>query len=114
MPRIITLFILSFFACSLQAQVRAYTEAGFHGKEVVLKPGKYSAEQLSSKGITNLQSLRIPKGCNVKQYSTANLQGEATSYSKNKPQVKVANQQSLKVSCQSSGSGFSIAADRYS
>jgi len=110
MPRIITLFVISFLVCSLQAQVRAYTEAGFHGKEIVLKPGKYSAEQLSAKGITSVQSLRIPKGCNVKQYPTANLQGEATSYSKNKPLVKAASKQSIKVACKSSGTGFAIAA----
>lgn len=115
MPKIITLLFFSVFVFSLTAQVRAYSELGFHGKEVVLQPGKYSAEQLQARGITSLQSLRVPKGCNVKRYPTANLQGEATSYSKNKPKLSAATgQQSIKVSCQSSGSAFSIAAsDEY-
>ena len=111
MPRIITLFIISLVFVSLQGQVRAYSEIGFHGKEVVPKPGKYTADQLSAKGIASVHSLRIPKGCNVKQYGTTNLQGEATSYSKNKPKLATSSsQQSIKVSCQSSGSPFSIAA----
>ncbi len=110
MPRIITLFIFSLVFITLQGQVRAYSELGFHGKEVVLKPGKYTADQLSAKGISSVQSFRIPKGCNVKHYSTGNLQGEAASYSKNKPKLAASSIQSIKVSCQSSGSPFAIAA----
>ena len=87
MPRFITVFIFLTLAYSLSAQVRAFSEVGFHGKEVVLPPGTYSAGQLQAKGIASIQSLRIPKGCNVKRYTTANLQGEATSYSKNKPKM---------------------------
>jgi len=115
MPRFITVVLFSVFVCSLTAQVRAYTELGFHGKEVVLQPGKYSADQLQSRGIAAIKSLRVPKGCNVKQYGTANLQGDATSYSKNKPKLPAtAGAQSIKVSCQSSGSAFSIgASDEY-
>lgn len=115
MSKIITLLFLSFFVFSLQAQVRAYSEASFHGNEVELKPGKYTADQLSAKGISNILSLRIPKGCNVKQYPTSNLQGAATSYSKNKPALlSNDSKQSIKVSCKSSGSPFSIAAsDEY-
>jgi len=112
MHKIITLFFaFMIFGFSLQAQVRAYSEIGFHGQEIVLQPGKYTTEQLKLKGIPSIKSLRIPKGCNVKEYATSNLQGDATSYSKNKPKI-VANQsaQSIKVSCNSSGSPFAIGA----
>ncbi len=112
MHKIITLlFVSMIIGFSLQAQVRAYSEIGFHGQEVVLQPGTYTAEQLKLKGIPSLKSLRVPKGCNVKQYPTSNLQGDATSYSKNKPKI-VANggAQSVKVSCNSSGTPFTIGA----
>ena len=112
MHKIITLLFASMIiGFSLQAQVRAYSEIGFHGQEVVLQPGKYTAAQLKIKGIPNVKSLRVPKGCNVKEYNTSNLQGDATSYSKNKPKI-AANQgtQSVKVSCSSSGTPFAIGA----
>ena len=111
MHKIITLFFaLIMIGFSLQAQVRAYSEIGFHGQEIVLQPGKYTTEQLKLKGIPSVKSLRIPKGCNVKEYTTSNLQGDATSYSKNKPKI-AANQgaQSIKVSCNSSGTPFAMA-----
>jgi len=77
---------------------------------VVLQPGKYTAAQLQNMGIPTINSLRVPKGCNVKQYASANLQGDATSFSKNKPLVKTAATTSVKVACMSMGTPFSIAA----
>lgn len=112
MHKIITLLFASMIiGFSLQAQVRAYSEIGFHGQEIVLQPGKYTSEQLKLKGIPSVKSLRVPKGCNVKEYNTSNLQGEATSYSKNKTKI-LANQsaQSIKVTCNSSGTPFAIGA----
>jgi len=112
MQKIITILTLSLLlVCQLQAQVKAFSEIDYHGKEVVLQPGKYTAAQLQNMGIPTVNSLRVPKGCNVKQYATANLQGDATSFSKNKPLIKAkATTSSLKVNCMSMGTPFSIAA----
>ncbi len=112
MHKIITLFFaFMMVGFSLQAQVRAYSEIGFHGQEIVLQPGKYTTEQLKLKGISSVKSLRIPKGCNVKEYNTSNLQGDATSYSKNKPKIAAnPGAQSIKVTCNSSGTPFAIGA----
>jgi len=111
MQKIITILTLSLLLVSqLQAQVRAFSESSYHGKEVVLQPGKYTAVQLQKMGIPSINSLRVPKGCNVKQYPSADLQGDATSFSKNKPLVKAITTSSLKVTCGSAGTPFAIAA----
>jgi len=112
MQKIITILTFSLLLiCQLQAQVRAFSETNYHGKEVVLQPGKYTAVQLQNMGIPTISSLRVPKGCNVKQYPSANLQGDASSFSKNKPLVKsTANTSSVKVTCMSAGTPFAIAA----
>lgn len=111
MRKIITLVFASLLlTINLQAQVKAFSEINFHGTEVALTPGKYTAAQLELKGISSIKSLRIPRGCNVKEYATATLQGEAISYSKNKPKITAPSSQSIKVSCNSSGTPFAIAA----
>lgn len=111
MQKIITILTLSLlFVCQLEAQVKVFSESDYHGKEVVLQPGKYTATQLQAMGMPTINSLRVPKGCNVKQYATANLQGDATSFSKNKPLVKATTTTSVKVNCMSMGTPFSIAA----
>ena len=116
MRKIITFFLFSILASTLaKAQVKAFSEINFHGTEVVLQPGTYTTTQLYQRGLTQLRSLRVPKGCNVKQYDTANLQGNANSYSKNKPKLlSNSSNQSIKITCGSAGTPFSIAAsDEY-
>jgi len=116
MRRIITFFLFFIFSITFaQAQVKAFSELNFHGTELVLQPGTYTMAQLQKRGLPQVRSLRVPKGCNVKQYENANLQGKANSYSKNKPKLlSNSSSQSVKVSCSSAGTPFSIAAsDEY-
>jgi len=111
----LTLLIgLFFFSTPTQAQVKAFGQAGFSGQGVELKPGKYAYGQLQNRGLTNLEGLRIPIGCDVKVYPTANLQGEAKRYSKNNASIGKAGTYSLKVNCGSVGAqpGFAIGASQ--
>lgn len=104
-----TCFIAFFCFTNIQAQVKAF---GIGGQPIELKPGNYAYGQLKSRGLSNLGGLRVPKGCSVKMYGNENLQGEATSYSKNQAALNKSGTYSLKVSCGSVGSqpGFAIGA----
>lgn len=100
------------FFTSAEAQVKAFGQSDFGGKAVVLKPGKYAYAQLQKQGLTTLAGLRVPKGCQVKVYPSANLQGDAKSYSKNNASINKSDAYSLKVACGSLGAqpGFAIGA----
>ncbi len=109
---LIFLIGLFFFSTSIQAQVKAFGKTGFSGQGVELKPGKYAYGQLENRGLVSLEGLRIPIGCDVKVYPSANLQGEAKRYSKNNPTIGKTGAYSLKVNCGSVGAqpGFAIGA----
>ena len=109
----LSLFIgLFFFSTTTQAQVKAFGQAGFSGQGVELKPGKYAYGQLKNRGLTSLEGLRIPIGCDVKVYPNANLQGEAKRFSKNNASIGKSGEYSLKVNCGSVSAqpGFAIGA----
>ncbi|MEM6378321.1 MAG: hypothetical protein AAF705_08915, partial [Bacteroidota bacterium] len=108
-----TFLIVSFtFPFALQAQVKAFGQAGFNGQGVELKPGKYVYAQLQKRGLGTLAGLRVPKGCDVKIYPSANMQGEAKRFAKNNAAINKSEAYSLKVSCGSVGTqpGFAIGA----
>ncbi len=95
------------------AQVKAFGQADFQGPEIILKEGKYFHTQLQKRGLKDLGSLRVPKGCSVKVYASDNLQGSAKRYSKNEANITdEAAKYSLKVLCGSVGAqpGFAIGA----
>lgn len=105
---------LFFFSTNMNAQVKAFGKAGFSGQGVELKPGKYAYGQLQNRGLTSLEGLRIPIGCDVKVYPSASLQGEAKRYSKNNPSIGKSGEYSLKVNCGSVSAqpGFAIGASQ--
>ena len=109
-----SLFLFIFFSkTDTLAQVKAFGEADFQGTEVVLKEGKYFHTQLQKRGLKNLGSLRVPKGCSVKVYGGDNLQGAVKRYSKNDANITdESTNYSLKVLCGSVGAqpGFAIGA----
>ncbi|MEM1121472.1 MAG: cohesin domain-containing protein, partial [Bacteroidota bacterium] len=109
----IVLLVISFLlSADLSAQVKAYGQKGFAGKGVELKPGKYVYAQLQKRGLGTLEGLRVPKGCDVKVYPSANMQGEAKRFAKNNGVINKSGAYSLKVACGSVGAqpGFAIGA----
>lgn len=108
----LSFFIGIFFFTNVQAQVKAFGQAGFSGKGIELKPGKYVYSQLQKRGLATLGGLRVPKGCDVKVYPSANMQGDAKRFSKNNAAINKSGDYSLKVACGSVGTqpGFAIGA----
>lgn len=106
-------FVFAFLSFTmLQAQVKAFGQNGFSGQGVELKPGKYVYSQLQKRGLGTLAGLRVPIGCDVKVYTSPNLQGEAKRYAKNNAAINKSGAYSLKVNCGSIGTqpGFAIGA----
>jgi len=107
------LLIASFlFSTNIQAQVKAFGPTGYNGQGVELKPGKYVYSQLQKRGLSTLGGLRVPIGCDVKVYTSPNLQGEAKRFSKNNANINKSGDYSLKVTCGSVSAqpGFAIGA----
>ena len=95
-----TLFL---FSTNIQAQVKAFGPTGYNGQGVELKPGKYVYSQLQKRGLSTLGGLRVPIGCDVKVYTSPNLQGEAKRFSKSNAKINKSGDYSLKVACGSIG-----------
>lgn len=99
----LSLAVLFFFSTNIQAQVKAFGPAGYDGQGVELKTGKYVYSQLQKRGLGTLGGLRVPVGCDVKVYTSPNLQGEAKRFSKSNAKINKSGDYSLKVACSSVG-----------
>ena len=99
----LSVVVLFFFSTNIQAQVKAFGPAGYDGLGVELKPGKYVYSQLQKRGLGTLGGLRVPVGCDVKVYTSPNLQGEAKRFSKSNATINKSGDYSLKVACGSVG-----------
>ena len=97
------LAVLFLFSTNIQAQVKAFSPTGYNGQGIELKPGKYVYSQLQKRGLSTLGGLRVPVGCDVKVYTSPNLQGEAKRYSKSNAKINKSGDYSLKVNCGSIG-----------
>lgn len=95
----LSLVVLFLFSTSIQAQVKAFGPTGYDGKGVELKSGKYVYSQLQKRGLGTLGGLRVPVGCDVKVYTSPNLQGEAKRFSKSNAKINQSGNYSLKVNC---------------
>ena len=81
------LAVLFLFSTNIQAQVKAFGSTGYNGQGIELKPGKYVYSQLQKRGLSTLGGLRVPVGCDVKVYTSPNLQGEAKRYAKSNAKI---------------------------